>query len=193
MRSVATILEDMSSAPSTDDRRFLFVTTGTDRLPLTRVVRWIDHWLDGRSGEVRCLIQGGPSERPTNAVSEPYLSFDRFVSELGTADVVVSHAGTGSIMMCRRLGRIPIVVPRLRRFGEAVDDHQVVFARRMAGQRDIVLAESPGALLAALDAAMADPDSVRRRPRPERLEGSIQRFRELVDPLLNGSEKRRPI
>ncbi len=53
--------------PLSDDRRFLFVTTGTDRMPLTRVVRWIDHWLEGRSGEVRCLIQGGLSERPANA------------------------------------------------------------------------------------------------------------------------------
>jgi UDP-N-acetylglucosamine transferase subunit ALG13 len=176
----------MLSAPSTDDRTFLFVTTGTDQFPFTRVVRWIDEWLDGRRLDVRCLIQGGLSDRPANAPSEAYLPFDRFVAELERADVVVSHAGTGCIMLCRRFGRIPIVVPRRRRFGEAVDDHQVAFAKRMVGQGDIVLAESRDALVAALDTAVADPGSVRRTPQPEALAESVRRFEELVDPLMNG-------
>jgi len=170
---------------------FLFVTTGTDRLPLDRVVRWVDDWLEDRSGTVRCLVQRGPSERPSHAESEPYLPYDRFLAELEKADIVVCHAGTGSIMMCRRLGRIPIVVPRRQRFGEAVDDHQVSFARRMADQGEVVLADSRDSLVGALDAAVADPGSVLREPPPDRLSEAIRRFELLVDPLVRGGRPRR--
>jgi UDP-N-acetylglucosamine transferase subunit ALG13 len=47
------------------------------------------------------------------------------------ARVVVTHAGIGSVAAALDHGRRPVVVPRLRRFGEAVDDHQVFFARRL--------------------------------------------------------------
>ena len=40
------------------------------------------------------------------------------------ADVVVTHAGTGSVMLALSLGKIPIVAPRYARLGEHVDDHQ---------------------------------------------------------------------
>jgi UDP-N-acetylglucosamine transferase subunit ALG13 len=41
-------------------------------------------------------------------------------------------------------------VPRLRRYGEAVDDHQVHFARRLAERGLVMLAEDPEGLPEAL-------------------------------------------
>lgn len=40
------------------------------------------------------------------------------------ADVVISHAGIGSALMALDAGKLPILVPRLERHGEHVDDHQ---------------------------------------------------------------------
>jgi UDP-N-acetylglucosamine transferase subunit ALG13 len=48
--------------------------------------------------------------------------------EMAAADVVVCHAGVGSTLQLLEAGRVPVVVPRLRRFGEHVDDHQVDLA-----------------------------------------------------------------
>jgi len=190
MRSAASTRVDMSSVPSSDGRTFLFVTVGTERYPLSRLVGWIDDWLTERRGDVRCLVQCGTSSTPRLAESESYLAYDRFLSELESADIVVSHAGTGSIMLCRRLGVVPIVVPRRHQFGEHVDDHQVAFARRMAGEGEIVLAESRDALFGALDRALADPMSFRSSPRVNRLSESIRRFELIVDPLLAKGRQR---
>ncbi|GAC52378.1 glycosyltransferase [Gordonia amicalis] len=44
------------------------------------------------------------------------------------ADVVITHAGVGSIMRILELGRYPVVVPRRRSRGEHVDDHQTQIA-----------------------------------------------------------------
>lgn len=174
----------MSSAASTEEERRLLVTLGSERFPFDRLMGWIDAWLRRPPRPTRCLVQRGTSVVPVRADSETYLPFDRLVEEIRRADVVVTHGGTGSIMLCRRLGRLPVVVPRRRDLGEAVDDHQVPFARRMAALNEIVLAESEPELAAALDRAVVDPTAMRVEPRPERVAEAIDRFDRLVTPLM---------
>jgi UDP-N-acetylglucosamine transferase subunit ALG13 len=75
------------------------------------------------------------------------------------ARVVVCHAGVGTILTALANGRRPIVVPRLARHGEAVDDHQVALARRLADVGLVLLAEDPSLvpqLLADADAVVAE-------------------------------------
>jgi UDP-N-acetylglucosamine transferase subunit ALG13 len=55
---------------------------------------------------------------------------------MGEADTVIAHAGAGTILVARNMGHVPVVMPRLKRFGETVDDHQVelAIALEQAGQ-----------------------------------------------------------
>jgi UDP-N-acetylglucosamine transferase subunit ALG13 len=75
--------------------------------------------------------------------------------------VVVTHAGVGSIILCLTNGREPLVVPRLKRHGETVDDHQLECARRFAQAGMVTLLEDPellaGALAHAGDGIVAPP------------------------------------
>ena len=48
------------------------------------------------------------------------------------ADLVIAHAGIGAAVLALDAGKVPILVPRLKAFGEAVDDHQVDVARELA-------------------------------------------------------------
>jgi UDP-N-acetylglucosamine transferase subunit ALG13 len=45
---------------------------------------------------------------------------------------VITHAGAGTALVCIQQGKHPILVPRLARHGEVIDDHQVPFAEKMA-------------------------------------------------------------
>lgn len=63
------------------------------------------------------------------------------------ADVVVTHAGVGSALAAMRAGRRAIYVPRRRRHGEHVDDHQVEMAREL-NRRGLVLAREADAITA---------------------------------------------
>jgi UDP-N-acetylglucosamine--N-acetylmuramyl-(pentapeptide) pyrophosphoryl-undecaprenol N-acetylglucosamine transferase len=47
------------------------------------------------------------------------------------ADVVIAHAGVGSALTALGEGRAPILIPRLSRYRECVDDHQLAIAQHL--------------------------------------------------------------
>ncbi|MEA2399059.1 MAG: hypothetical protein QOK25_2615 [Thermoleophilaceae bacterium] len=55
-----------------------------------------------------------------------------------TADVVVAHSGVGAALEALDAGRRPLLVPRLHRFGEHVDDHQLQVAEELR-RRDLAI------------------------------------------------------
>jgi UDP-N-acetylglucosamine transferase subunit ALG13 len=81
----------------------------------------------------------------------------------------VTHAGVGSILCARRYGHVPVVVSRLRCYGEHVDDHQAELTRALAVEGLAVPVWDTEDLAEALD-----PMSLRsaRRPVPS---GGVQR------------------
>jgi beta-1,4-N-acetylglucosaminyltransferase len=105
----------------------ILVTVGTNEAPFDRLVR-SSSALRGES----VVVQHGASKiRPVGARCVDYLPHDAFDELVRHARVVVTHAGIGSVATALAHGRRPVVVPRLRRYGEAVDDHQVHFAARL--------------------------------------------------------------
>ena len=58
------------------------------------------------------------------------------------ADVVVSHAGAGSLALALRAGRVPVFVPRRAGAGEQIDDHQLELAHWADRQGLAVMAEA---------------------------------------------------
>ncbi len=126
----------------------IVVTVGTNEAPFDRLLRALDR---ERPAE-EMLVQHGPSRvRPAGARCVEFLPYDELADAIRRARVVVMHAGVGSIMTALANGKRPVVVPRLRRFGEAVDDHQLDLGRRLHESGLVVLVESPDDVLGALE------------------------------------------
>lgn len=70
---------------------------------------------------------------------------DELVAAVREADVVVAHSGTGSAISAFEQGKAPVLVPRLARFGEHVDDHQLQIAAEFDG-RGLAIQAAPEAL-----------------------------------------------
>jgi beta-1,4-N-acetylglucosaminyltransferase len=88
--------------------------------------------LEGLVPPEQLVVQAGASRHaPRAARVVTFLPFDELLTEMRAAVAVVMHAGAGSVLAALSCGKRPIVVPRLARFGEAVDDHQLVFGRRL--------------------------------------------------------------
>lgn len=75
---------------------------------------------------------------------------DDLSTEMATADVVIAHSGIGSALAALNAGRVPILVPRLHRFNEHVDNHQqeiaISLARRGLAQHVDASQLAPGDL-----------------------------------------------
>jgi UDP-N-acetylglucosamine transferase subunit ALG13 len=100
------------------------------------------------------VVQYGPGKPPVNAVrAAQWMSFGEILEQMERATQVVSHAGVGTILCAIRAGHVPIVLPRLRRFEETVDDHQLDLARALASTNRVVLVEDADELASALERA----------------------------------------
>jgi beta-1,4-N-acetylglucosaminyltransferase len=135
----------------------IFVTVGTGEQQFDRLLRCVE----SLSVEEPVVIQYGSSRvQPDGASCVDFMPFSDLLTHMGKARVVITHAGVGSMMAALTARKRPIVVPRRRRFGEAVDDHQLELARRLAASELVTLVEDPRSLqraLAALPQKVAPP------------------------------------
>lgn len=126
----------------------IFVTVGSSTAGFDRLMRALEV-LPASD----LIVQHGPSKPPPCAAAHDFLPFGRMVELMQEADVLVIHAGVGSIMCALQAGHRPIVFPRLARHGETVDDHQAELASELARRGTVVVATGPDELLAAVRSA----------------------------------------
>jgi UDP-N-acetylglucosamine transferase subunit ALG13 len=119
----------------------LFVTLGT--IKPYRFDAVIDSVLSTGLADDRTVWQLGATTRrllPGKAVSQ--MCGSEFVREARAADVVVTHAGVGTIMHLVEMGIYPVVVPRRAKRREHVDDHQVQIAHLLQSRAISMVAEA---------------------------------------------------
>jgi len=119
----------------------IFVTVGTEKFPLDRLLRALDEGIRRSEIGEEVFAQTGHSRHvPKRFQYSTFLPFNEMITFIQKADIVVAHAGAGSTVLCLHLGKVPILFPRFARFGEHLDDHQVEFARQMEGQEKVLTA-----------------------------------------------------
>ena len=71
-------------------------------------------------------MQTGYSDyEPKNYEYKNFLDRDEFSDIMGKCDKVITHGGTGAIIGAVKKEKKVIAIPRLAKFGEHVDDHQL--------------------------------------------------------------------
>jgi UDP-N-acetylglucosamine transferase subunit ALG13 len=121
----------------------IVVSVGTHEQPFDRLIRAA---ADLDVGEP-VVVQYGSSKLPHGPGEWfDYLSFDELADYAREARVFVCHAGVGSIVLARRFGHRPVVVPRRHHLGEHVDDHQLSLASRLGRAGVVTVLEDTGEL-----------------------------------------------
>jgi UDP-N-acetylglucosamine transferase subunit ALG13 len=166
----------------------ILVSTGTNGKPFDRLLRAV---AELKLNE-ELVLQHGPSNiRPAWATCVATTSFDEFSELVRRARVVITHAGAGSVLIALAHARRPLVIPRLARFREAVDDHQLDFARRLDAAGLVTVAYDPDTLGPMLEFAVNgrhEAASFSASMRPDHLAADLGRYlREVV-----GDEKGAP-
>lgn len=118
----------------------IFVTVGTHEQPFNRLVQKIDQLKKDSIIEDEVFIQTGFSTyEPKYCQWSKLIPYEDMVQYVKKARIVITHGGPASFIMPLQIGKIPIVVPRQKQFGEHVNDHQVEFARKVQQQRNSII------------------------------------------------------
>lgn len=80
---------------------------------------------------------------------------DELAAVAANCDVVITHAGVGSILMVLRTGSCPVVIPRLQQLGEHIDDHQMELAGMLESRELVVVARPEDDLAECIQRAVS--------------------------------------
>lgn len=104
----------------------ILVTVGTALQPFDRLLQYTDEAISALSSPVSGVCQHGSSGvRPRGLSNQETLSRAEFDREIAESDVIICHAGVGTLWSALREGHKPLVIPRLGTLGEHVNDHQL--------------------------------------------------------------------
>lgn len=128
----------------------IFVTVGSD-IPFDRLIKAVDRWASEkhRRDIFAQIGRGGWEPRfiPFAAMLEP----PEFKERLISSQIIVGHAGMGTILSALQNRKPVLVMPRRGHLGETRNDHQMATARVMLDMGKVHVAFDEEELYACLD------------------------------------------
>lgn len=104
----------------------IFITLGSQKFQFNRLLKAVDDLVEKGIITDQILAQSGYSDyKPKNYNYIAFLDKENFERIEAKADIVITHGGTGAIIGALKKDKKVIAVPRLARYGEHVDDHQI--------------------------------------------------------------------
>lgn len=113
----------------------IFVCVGSREYPFNRLFEELDRLVESTSFDVQVFAQIG-----TSSYLPKYIQFERFMDResfnkhQSEAQLIISHAGAGALIGALKKGKKVISVPRLEKYGEHIDDHQLQISRMLADE-----------------------------------------------------------
>jgi beta-1,4-N-acetylglucosaminyltransferase len=132
----------------------IFVTVGGMR-PFERLVKQMD-LIAGKVDEEVVMQVGSTGYEPSNCHYLRFMPGNEIEKLYARARVVVCHAGIGSILTALKYSKPLILVPRMKKHGEHIDDHQLEIAREME-RRGTTVVYDISKLQSALENVKASP------------------------------------
>lgn len=117
----------------------IFVTVGTHEQQFDRLVQKID--MLKKTGKIKedVFIQSGYTHYiPRRCDHAKFITFEEMLEKIRQSRITITHGGPGSIMSIRYQGKIPIVVPRQKKYHEHIDNHQLAFTKKLAEKGTII-------------------------------------------------------
>ncbi len=104
----------------------IFVTVGSQKFQFNRLLIEIDNLIENNIIKDKVFAQVGVSDyKPKNYEFVDFTTQEEFATKINEANLIITHGGTGVIVNALKKNKKVIAVPRLAKFNEHVDDHQV--------------------------------------------------------------------
>jgi UDP-N-acetylglucosamine transferase subunit ALG13 len=118
----------------------ILVLLGTHELPFTRLIKEVERLkLEGIIDD-DIIVQNGNTKFESEVLTlKPFVSFEEMDRLVEESRLIITHAGTGSIISGLKKKKIVIAAPRLAKYNEHNDDHQLELAEVFEEQGHILV------------------------------------------------------
>jgi len=161
----------------------IFVTAGNATQGFSRLFNAVDQFKgEGLFGDADVIIQSGndPGFRAMHCKQIGFLSPEEFIQLIGDAELVICHGGAGSLYHCFSGGKVPVVMPRLKKYGEILDDNQIELVKALASEGRII----PAYETEDLPGAIAEARRRKARPVPPQPSRMIELVSKAIEELI---------
>jgi len=116
----------------------IFVCTGSRNYQFNRLIKEIDCLVKEEKIKERVFAQIGETDYiPQFFEYRKYIDADEYEVYQNYCDILITHGGTGSIVKALKKGKNVIAVPRLKKYGEHIDDHQLQIVQEYVDRKQI--------------------------------------------------------
>lgn len=142
----------------------ILVLCGTQKQDFTRMIKLVEEVSDLEE----VVVQAGHNQYQSDKMEVfSFVSNDKIQKLYEEADLIVTHAGAGSMLQAIQNHKKIIAVPRLKEYGEHVNNHQIELAEKF---------ESLGYLIAYRDGEefiQVYEKAKQFKPKPYTLKGNM--------------------
>jgi len=113
----------------------IFITVGNHYQGFDRLIKKADEIASHTSYDI--LIQKGYSSyQPQSARYFDFVPIQEAMQYIQASELVISHAGIGTIILCKEYGIPLLIFPRRKKYGEHGTDHQMEIAKAIEERKD---------------------------------------------------------
>lgn len=104
----------------------ILVILGTQNKPFNRLLEKIDEGIINGDIKDEIIVQAGTTKyKSDNMKIFDFVPMNEFDNLIDKASIIITHGGVGTILSSIRKGKKVIAVPRLNKYKEHVNDHQI--------------------------------------------------------------------
>src|SRR5699024_9557979 len=117
----------------------ILVVLGTHELPFTRLLKEVERLKIRGIMDEDIVVQHGHTKYQSDHLTlKKFVTYDEMDQLYDDARLIITHAGTGSVITGIRKGKTVIAAPRLKKYGEHNDDHQLQLVTEFVKQEHIL-------------------------------------------------------
>ncbi|MQM73077.1 MAG: multidrug MFS transporter [Eubacteriaceae bacterium] len=164
----------------------IFVTVGTHEQPFDRLIKYVDHLAKEKVITEEVFIQTGYSTfQPKYCEWSQFIPYSQMVENVQKSRITITHGGPSSFILPLQYGKIPIVVPRQKKYNEHINNHQLEFSEAVKkSYQNIIVIED----IKKLKSVIEDYDNIVKKMPINMMSHNKQfckDFAEIVDDLFN--------
>lgn len=160
----------------------ILITLGTQDKEFTRILKKVDELIDKKIIKEEVIVQAGYTKyKSDNMQIFDYVPKEELEKYIKNANFIITHAGVGTIFDCLKQNKKVIAVPRLSKYKEHNNDHQLQIVNEFSKENLLI----PVYEIDELESAIKKI----KRFKPSKYESNNQNMIKLVENYIDMNEK----